>query len=65
MTGMQPYLVADHLTPAGSLGAAPFTYDPASRTVTLRFQYRQRVRGRELRTPVSPYTLTVQARNIP
>lgn len=65
LAGMQPYLVADYLTPAGNLGDAPFAYSPADRTVTLRFQYRQRVRGREMRTPDSPYTLTVQARNLP
>ncbi|MFC4638987.1 PulJ/GspJ family protein [Deinococcus hohokamensis] len=66
--GLGSYLVADHLTPAGSLGAghAPFAYDRATRVLTLEFQHRQQVRGQTTLLPAAePYSLQVQARNVP
>ncbi|MBB5233829.1 PulJ/GspJ family protein [Deinococcus budaensis] len=61
------YLVADYLTPADELGSgvAPFAYDATTKSVTLAFQTKQQVRGQTQLTPATPYTLTVQARNVP
>lgn len=65
--GLIPYLVADYLTPADELGSgvAPFAYDATTKSVTLAFQTKQQVRGQTQLTPATPYTLTVQARNVP
>ncbi|MFC4427726.1 PulJ/GspJ family protein [Deinococcus navajonensis] len=67
-SGLGSYLVADYLTPASSLGAGqvPFAYDSATRVITLAFQHRQQVRGQTTALPAAePYTLQVQARNVP
>lgn len=68
LTGFGKYLVSDYLTPASDLPATqqPFAYDPASRTMTLNFRYRQRVNGAVSSMPLDgPFTLSVQARNVP
>ncbi len=64
----QPYLVSDYLTPADQLpgGAAPFSWDAATRSVTLRVQFRQQARGRVTTLPpTQAYALNVRARNAP
>lgn len=61
--GLQPYLVSDYLTPA-STTYQPFVWDSTRRTMTLRFQSKFQVRGTEQLLPSTPYTLTVQARNV-
>lgn len=68
LSGLGSYLVADYLTPAGSLGAGhvPFAYDSATRVITLEFQHRQQVNGQTTLMPgAEPYVLQVQARNVP
>ncbi|UBV42070.1 prepilin-type N-terminal cleavage/methylation domain-containing protein [Deinococcus taeanensis] len=63
-----PYLVSDYLTPSDQLpgGAAPFTWNAATRSVTLRVQFRQQARGRVTTLPsAQPYALDVRARNVP
>lgn len=66
-SSFQPYLVADYLTPADGLGSgvAPFVYDATTKAVTFAFQSKQQVRGQTQLIPSTPYTLTVQARNVP
>jgi len=66
-SSLQPYLVTDYLTPANELGSGvvPFAYDATTKSVKLAFQTKQQVRGQTQFTPATPYTLTVQARNVP
>lgn len=66
-TGMQPFLVADYLTPVDELGSGvvPFAHAPTTKSMTLTLQTKQQVQGRIQLTPATPYTLTVQARNVP
>lgn len=67
-SGMSPGLVADNLSSVDQDGLAivPFTFTPASTTVRLTFQSRRSVRGVTTSAPgAAPYTLDVQARNVP
>lgn len=64
----QPYLVSDYLTPAQGLpaGVPPFAWTPATHSATITVQSRRQLRGVTLLVPEpEPYTLTVQARNVP
>ncbi|WP_104991455.1 type II secretion system protein J [Deinococcus sp. NW-56] len=65
-SGLQPYLVTDHLSLTNASGGAltPFAWDAGTRTITLRFQTKQSVRGNVTFLPATPYTLKVQARNV-
>ncbi|NTY00255.1 prepilin-type N-terminal cleavage/methylation domain-containing protein [Deinococcus sp. JMULE3] len=66
--GFNPYVVADYLTPADQLpgGAAPFEWNAATRSVTLRVQFRQQAGGRVTTLPpTQAYALNVRARNVP
>ena len=66
--GFNPYLVADYLTPSDQLpgSAAPFEWSAATRSVTLRVQFRQQAGGRVTTLPpTQAYALNVQARNAP
>lgn len=68
LTGFGKYLVADYLARATDLPAAqqPFAYSAASKEVTLNFRDKQRVRGTTTFLPTTgPFTMTVQARNVP
>lgn len=67
VSNTHPYLVSDHFTPANELGSStvPFQYDATTKSVKLAFQTKQQVRGQTQLTPATPYTLTVQARNVP
>lgn len=51
--GFNPYLVADYLTPSDKLpgSAAPFEWSAATRSVTLRVQFRQQAGGRVTTLP--------------
>ncbi|GHF89432.1 hypothetical protein [Deinococcus ficus] len=63
---MQSYVVADYLTPAAELpvGKPSFAYSAGS--LTLNFQNKQQVRGITSYFPTTgPFTVTVQARNVP
>lgn len=68
LTGFQPFLIADYLTPSDALpgGVTAFSWLPASRSVTVNVQSLRRVRGVSKTLPAaSAYTLTVQGRNLP
>ncbi|GGL10339.1 PulJ/GspJ family protein [Deinococcus radiotolerans] len=66
--GFQPFLVSDDLTPSDQLpgGEAPFSWNAATRSVTLRVQFRQQAGGRVTTLPLTQaYALNVRARNVP
>lgn len=66
--GLNRYLVADHLTSVNQAGGTitPFAYNTATKTITLAFQSKQRVQNRVEYMPTDgPYSLQVQARNVP
>ena len=68
LSGFGKYLVADYLARATDLPAAqqPFAYSAASKELTLNFRDKQRVRGTTTFLPTTgPFTMTVQARNVP
>ncbi|WP_165795169.1 PulJ/GspJ family protein [Deinococcus koreensis] len=67
-SGMSPALVTDSLTSVDQSGATilPFDFTATSATVTLKFQSKRNVRGVTTFSPgAAPYTLDVQARNVP
>lgn len=65
-SGLQPFLVTDHLSLTNASGTAitPFSWSSGTRTITLQFQTKQSVRGNVTFLPATPYTLKVQARNV-
>ncbi|GHF34060.1 prepilin-type N-terminal cleavage/methylation domain-containing protein [Deinococcus metalli] len=68
VSGLQPYLVSDYLTPSNTLpsGASPFVYTANTRSTTITVQSRKQVSGVIKTVPATgAYTLTVQARNVP
>lgn len=66
MSNTQPYIVADYLTPAAELPTAQKAFTYSAGTLTLNFQNKQRVRGVTTYLPATgPFTVTVQARNVP
>lgn len=66
MSNTQPYNVADYLTPAAELPTGKKAFAYSAGTLTLNFQNKQRVRGTTTFLPTTgPFTMTVQARNVP
>ncbi|ASN81335.1 PulJ/GspJ family protein [Deinococcus ficus] len=62
------YIVSDYLAPKSELGAGnvPFAYNTTTKELTLNFRDKQRVRGTTTFLPTTgPFTMTVQARNVP
>lgn len=62
------YIVSDYLASKSELGAgnSAFAYNTATKELTLNFRDKQRVRGTTTFLPASePFTMTVQARNVP
>lgn len=62
--GFQPAIVADHLSLSSAGGSAFLPFEYAGSDVTLRFQNKQRVRGKTYATPAdAPYEVRIRPRN--